>query len=134
MAGDGLPFGDRAAVGTGGGWLAHRADLATRYANEIRQFGIRLLIYGSRIRECVRTLQMANGDFGGGKTILEFGLKRPFRARDAAEKIQAERSVFGKGVTGEVRFGKKAETGDAAGAGEYVPDGFANGAKFQVGD
>ena len=64
--------------------------------------------------------------------LLERRFKIPFGARNATKKIQAKRIVLGKGMTGDVRFGEQAETGDATGSGEYMPLRFANGPQLHT--
>lgn len=64
--------------------------------------------------------------------LLERSFKIPFVARNAAKQIQAERTVLGKGMAGNVRFGEKAEAGDAAGPGELMPLRSANGPQLHA--
>src|SRR5260370_30169366 len=58
----------------------------------------------------------------------------PLRARNAAEEIEAERTVLGKRVTRKVRLRKKAKSGDASGAGKLMPLRFADGPEFHLPD
>ena len=64
--------------------------------------------------------------------LLECRLKIPFVARNAAKKIQAERIVLGKGVTGDVGFRQQAKTGDTARAGKLMPLRFADGPQLHA--
>ena len=70
--------------------------------------------------------QAPNGHGSRIEELLQSGFKIPFGARNAAEKIQAQRTVLGKRVTGEMGFSEQAKAGDAAGAGKLMPLRFAD--------
>ena len=61
---------------------------------------------------------------------LEIGVS----ARPAAEYVQAQRTVFGKRVAGNVRFRKQAHSGDPAGMRKLMPLRFAERMQVQFAD
>src|SRR6266404_7565562 len=69
----------------------------------------------------------------GSEFLPKVRLKIPFRARPAAEYIQAQRAVLREGVAGDVRFLQQREAGDAA-AGELVPARVADRMEIHFAD
>jgi hypothetical protein len=68
------------------------------------------------------------------KELPQNSFEIPLGARDAAEKIEAERAVLGKGVTREVRFREKTKSGNPSRTGKLMPLRFANGSKLHLPD
>ena len=82
----------------------------------------------------IRPLQPADRNCVRSEEISQNRFEIPFGATNATEKIEAERSVFRKGVAREVRFGEWAEASDSAGTGKLVPLGLPHGAKLHLPD
>lgn len=59
-----------------------------------------------------------------GEEVAESGFKIPFGTRHAAEKVQAQRTVFGKSVACEMRFSQETKPGNPASSGKLMPLGF----------
>src|SRR5688572_8311456 len=85
---------------------------------------------------CVRILPRHPPDehLLGPKLVSQAARKIPLWARAAAEQIEAERLVLGKGVHGEVRLREQTEPSDAARAGEHVPQRLADDAEIELPD
>ena len=82
----------------------------------------------------IRPLQPADRNCIRSEEISQNRFEIPFGATNATEKIEAERSVFRKGMAREVRFGEWAEPGDSSRTGELVPLGLSHGAKLHLPD
>jgi hypothetical protein len=68
------------------------------------------------------------------KELSQNSFEIPLGARHAAEKIEAERAVLGKGVTSEMRLREKAKAGDPSRTRKLMPLRFANGSKLHLPD
>ena len=66
--------------------------------------------------------------------MLQGNVKTPLRAWHAAEEIEAQRSEFGESVTGQVRLGEQAESGNPAGLRKLMPARFTHAPELQVAD
>ena len=66
------------------------------------------------------------------KELPQNGFEIPFGARNTAEEIEAERAMFWKGVTREVRLREKAKAGDPSGAGKLMPLRFGDGPELHL--
>jgi hypothetical protein len=84
--------------------------------------------------QLIRTLEAPDGNTARAEELAQVGFEIPCGAGDAAKQIQAERTVFGKGVAGEVGLRKEAEAGDSASAGELVPLGLPDGPEIHFTD
>src|SRR2546427_12275814 len=62
----------------------------------------------------IGTLDGTNAHVAGGEGLAQGRRKIPLRPRPAAKQVQAKRTVFREGVTGQVRFRQQPESGDAA--------------------
>ena len=82
----------------------------------------------------VGAVDFSDGYVGGAEVLFEERFEIGILAGSAAENVQAERSVFGKSVAGDVRFRKQAHAGDAAGVGEFMPIGFAERVQVELAD
>jgi hypothetical protein len=118
-----------AAVGTVGDGLGHRECLRAMAARRFASVTGDLLPFGF-----VRPLQAADGDGIGPEELAQNRFKVPFGAWKAAKKIEAERTVFGKGVTREVRLREKAKAGDPSGSGKLMPLRLADGPELHLSD
>src|SRR5260370_25099864 len=116
-------------VRTIGNWLGHRESPTGFAARRFTSVTGDLLPFGfvgprqPTARNRIRIKELPQNRF-----------EIPFGARNAAEKIQAERAVLRKRVTGEVRLREKAEAGDASGAGTLMPLRFADGPELHLPD
>src|SRR5882724_13675985 len=74
----------------------------------------------------VRPLDAPDVDHRGAEFALEVTSEVPVRTGLATEYIQTNRLMFGKSMTGEVRFGKQAQAGNAVGNRELAPLGLGD--------
>src|SRR5436309_9798905 len=80
----------------------------------------------------VGPIDPADVDGGRSELTLQVSGEVKVAARAAAKDIQAQRTIFGKSVAGQVRFGEQAQTRDAAGTRELVPGGLAYRVQCQL--
>lgn len=80
----------------------------------------------------IRTEEAANLHPCRAKALLQCTLEVPFRARNATKKIQTERGMLRKGMASQMRFGKEAQSGDAAGTGKLMPNRRTNRPELQI--
>ncbi len=66
------------------------------------------------------------------KELPENRFEIPFSARNATEKIEAERAVLRKRMTREMRLREKAKASDTASAGKLMPLRFADGPELHL--
>jgi hypothetical protein len=84
--------------------------------------------------QLIRTLQTPDRNTVRAEKLPQIRFEIPFGAGNTAEKIEAERTVFGKRVTREMGLREEAKAGDSARAGELMPLRFADGAELHFVD
>src|SRR5438034_3276213 len=82
-------------------------------------------------RRKIRPLDAPHVDCARRKLAPQILAEIPFRARSAAENVEAKRMILGKGVAGKVRFRKQTHARDAARSGKLMESGVAYGMKEQ---
>src|SRR5712664_2250186 len=82
-------------------------------------------------RRKIRPLDAPHVDCAGRELAPQILAEIPFRARPAAEDVEAKRMILGKGVAGKMRFGKQAHSRDAARSRELMEGGIAYGMEQQ---
>src|SRR2546426_5334403 len=82
-------------------------------------------------RRKIRPLDAPHVDCARRKLAPQILAEIPFRARPAAENVEAKRMILGKGVAGKVRFRKQTHARDAARSGKLMESGVAYGMKEQ---
>jgi hypothetical protein len=74
-------------------------------------------------RRKIRPLDAPHVDCAGRELAPQIFAEIPFRARPAAEDVEAKRMILGKGVAGKMRFREQAHASNAAGSRELMEGG-----------